>query len=148
MSKTLDNVNKYNNWTVASQNQNQTYAVDHCLSEIVEEVCEVQFALSLMVIVLLCNSVKLVCIMLATRSFSKPPLVVLGDAIASFLDKRDPMTAGLCLTRGLRPIPELHERGQDLQVIEIYRAKKRNWSDKQKVWNVVAKHTWVMALTL
>jgi hypothetical protein len=28
MPKTLDNVNKYNNWTVASQNQNQRYAVD------------------------------------------------------------------------------------------------------------------------
>ncbi len=53
-----------------------------------------------MIAVLACNLIKLVCMALAIRSFSKPPLVVLGGAITSFLDKRDPITARLCMTVG------------------------------------------------
>jgi hypothetical protein len=143
VSKVLDNAQKYNNWTVASQIQNQTYAVDHCLSEMVQEVCEVQFALSLMIAVLACNLIKLVCMVLAIRSFPKPPLVVLGDAITSFLDKRDPMTAGLCLTVG--PNSELVSFTEGT---EIQRAKRRKWSNKPKLWSDVARGNWMLALIL
>lgn len=143
ISKVLDYEKKYQNWTVASQVQSHTYAVDHCLSEIAPEVCEVQFALSLMIVVLACNAIKLFCMIMAIKAFPKQPLVVLGDAVASFLNTRDPMTAGLCLIVG--PNAERHDPQGGT---EIQKAKTRNWSDKPKLWSDVARGNWMMALTM
>lgn len=145
VQKVLDNASKYNNWTVASQTQDHTYVVDHCLSQIVEEVCEVQFALSLMIIVIVCNAVKLISMVLAIRSFPKPPLVVLGDAIASFLDRPDPATAGICLTIG-----ENAERVHMsvAEGAEMRRAKQRKWTDRRERWSLVKRGTWIISLFL
>ncbi|KUJ06759.1 uncharacterized protein LY89DRAFT_678348 [Mollisia scopiformis] len=129
-SKALSNMNQYNNWTIASQNQNQTYEVDYCLSETVPEMCQVQFSIVLMIIVIVCNVCKFVCMVWTQWAFTDPPLVVLGDAIASFLSNRDVTSEGICLTVG--PNAELVEPGGGT---EIQRAKKRNWTGKPKMWS-------------
>lgn len=91
VAKVIENSNKYNNWTITSRFQNQTYHVDHCLSVIVPEECEMQFTLPLMCIVLGYNVIKLSCMALTIPKFSRAPLTVLGDAIASFFEFNEPM---------------------------------------------------------
>ena len=71
--------------------------IDHCLSEIVEEKCKVQFSLHIIVVVILCNVVKLCSMILILWKYKNPTLVTIGDAVSSFLDDSDITTKGMCL---------------------------------------------------
>ena len=71
--------------------------VDHCLSQLVDEHCKIQFSVLIMVVVLSCNFVKTVIMSLIAWKKPTEPLVTLGDAIASFLDEPDDTTRGNCL---------------------------------------------------
>lgn len=71
--------------------------IDHCLSEKVPEVCQLQFILPVMIIVIVCNAVKLICMVFAAYGLRDRPLVVIGDAVASFLESEDVATEGQCL---------------------------------------------------
>lgn len=78
-----------NNWTVSIfDTVGDTYKIDYCLSEIVSEVCDIQLILPLMAFVILCNLLKLICVISTIFTFQEPPLVVIGDACASFLEKK------------------------------------------------------------
>lgn len=79
-------------WTVYD------YPVDYCLSERVDEVCAVEFSLSIMIVVILCNSIKaLAMIWVLFRYDSENLLTSVGDSIESFLKKEDVTTKGICL---------------------------------------------------
>jgi hypothetical protein len=68
--------------------------VNYCLSQRVPDVCRLQFSLPIMLIVIFCNVVKLMCILL-TLMRNESPLIMMGDAISSFLQRPDPMTKGM-----------------------------------------------------
>lgn len=97
-----------NNLTVSPMDNpgDGPYTIDYCLSEIVDEVCSVQLLLPLMALVILCNFVKLVCVVCTIFTFQEPPLVVIGDACASFLEKRNDFS----LFQFKRPIATNHPR--------------------------------------
>lgn len=61
------------------------YPVDYCLSEQVSEQCELQFSLTILTVVISCNLMEALCMVLMLFKQQSPPLVTLGDAIASFL---------------------------------------------------------------
>lgn len=145
INKASSNLKTYNNWTIASQVQNQTYEVDYCLSEVVPEKCQVQFSVYLMGIVLICNLCKFISMVLTRFAFisAKPPLVVLGDAIASYLDDRDVSSEGICLLVG--PDSEKHNFNEGTK---IDRAKKAIWTDRPKRWSDVVRGTWMTLLIL
>lgn len=69
----------------------------YCLSQRVEERCKVQFSFDIMVIVIICNLVKAVSMLLTVSTCKAPPLVTVGDAVASFLTTPDARTKGFCL---------------------------------------------------
>ena len=70
----------------------------YCLSQTVDEHCKVQFSVGMMVVVIVCNVVKVVCMLwIAKQRDDMEPLTTLGDAIASFLDEPDTTTNGHCL---------------------------------------------------
>ena len=71
--------------------------IDYCVSDQVEERCELQFNLYIMVTVILCNPVKLVTMGLTVWKQRAPTLVTLGDAVSSFLEVPDTPTEGMCL---------------------------------------------------
>jgi hypothetical protein len=48
-----------------------------------------------MIIVVVCNSIKLACFLFAVRIRGFEPLITLGDGLASFLRRADPYTKGL-----------------------------------------------------
>ncbi|KAL8743097.1 MAG: hypothetical protein Q9184_008155, partial [Pyrenodesmia sp. 2 TL-2023] len=93
-------------WAIRSNRRNdpdeppivvwQPDPVDYCLSRQVEENCRLQFSLAL-VLVIICNFVKAVCMILMVYRHDAKPLVTLGDAIASFLNDPDCTTQGNCV---------------------------------------------------
>lgn len=80
-----------NNWTVFDS------PIEYCLSERTEPSCKLQLSLVIMIIVILCNFAKSLCMGLTLWKPSSMPLLTLGDAITSFLDLPDPNTANNCL---------------------------------------------------
>ena len=73
------------------------YPIDYCLVQEVDEECMLQFSLSIMLIVIICNLIKTVCMIWV--AFEKRPrfLMTVDDAIASFLSESDSTTKNFCL---------------------------------------------------
>jgi len=71
--------------------------VDHCLSEQVPGLCRVQFSLSIAWTVIAFNVSKVAILLIVFFFLREDPLTTMGDAVASFLDRKDETTAGLCL---------------------------------------------------
>ena len=72
--------------------------IQHCLSERVNECCKLQFSLVITIFVIMCNLIKTICIGTIAWKQDPEPLVTLGDAISSFLDRPDVTTEGNCIT--------------------------------------------------
>ena len=86
------------NWTLSYRANHTTFPVQYCLSQPVEEHCQVQFSILIIGIVMACNVVKALCMLLALRQQKSRPLVTLGDAIEDFLVKPDRSTRLACLS--------------------------------------------------
>ncbi|KAL1610130.1 hypothetical protein SLS60_001795 [Paraconiothyrium brasiliense] len=69
-----------------------TYPVDYCLSEKSEPRCKVQFMLSIAILVTVLNIFKAVLIFYTALGTKENPLMTMGDAVASFLERRDGTT--------------------------------------------------------
>lgn len=73
------------------------YSLDGCLSQKLEERCQLLYNPPICVTIIACAIVKVVCMFLAARlDREEPPLLTVGDAVASFLTRPDPTTAGMC----------------------------------------------------
>lgn len=70
---------------------------DYCLSERIDEKCQLYFSPPICLVVILCNVVKVICMFLTIHSNKKRILLTVGDAISSFLSKPDITTQGECL---------------------------------------------------
>ena len=82
------------NWDTWSSN---LASVDYCLSEREEDHCKLEFSIAIMIIVIICNGTKALCIGLLVWKKDLRPLTTLGDAIASFLEEPDSATKGQCM---------------------------------------------------
>lgn len=80
----------------------QGCSIQYCLSQRATENCKLQFSLAIMITVIMCNLIKVICLSVIVWTRDQKPLVTLGDAIASFLEKPDPNTAGCCIFGKLR----------------------------------------------
>lgn len=72
-------------------------AIQYCLGHPVEERCKLQFSLAILIVVIVCNLMETICMCVIVRKRDPEPLVTLGDAIASFLDRPDVTTEGNCI---------------------------------------------------
>ena len=96
-SAVINYINNGGTWYhVGSAAGDPNGAIEYCLSERVQERCQLQFSITIMVIVIIANFLKLLCMLYTVRSHSVPTLVTVGDAIASFLQDPDPTTVGHC----------------------------------------------------
>ena len=71
--------------------------IQYCLSQPVEEHCKLQFSLAIMIVVIVCNLIKTSCMGMIAWKQDPEPLVTLGDAIASFLERPDVTSRGNCI---------------------------------------------------
>ena len=71
--------------------------LQYCLSVPTDEHCRLQFSLAIMIVVIVCNLIKTVCMSTIAWKQDPEPLVTLGDTIASFVDRPDLTTKGNCI---------------------------------------------------
>lgn len=71
--------------------------VQQCWSQRSEEHCKLQFSPIIMIVVIICNFIKLVSMAWIAWRKDPEPLVTLGDAIASFMTTEDKYWKGRCL---------------------------------------------------
>lgn len=92
--------------SVGSLNASDTFevglgnvSVDYCLVTPPRKLeSELQCSLMIIQVVIFCNTAKFICCLLAARRMAaRQPMVTIGDAVASFLEKPDPTTARQCL---------------------------------------------------
>jgi hypothetical protein len=73
------------------------HSVTSCYSKTAVGHCKLKFNIPIIVIVIVCNASKAICMLLTVWNTKEYPLVTLGDAIASFLEDPDPTTTNMCL---------------------------------------------------
>jgi len=71
--------------------------VEYCLALPTTENCKLQVSLPICAIVTVINFLKAASMLLVAMATRQAPLLTVGDAVASFLQKRDETTAGMCL---------------------------------------------------
>lgn len=94
--------NASESWTVSltgyyDLDRPPNYPVDYCLSEAAEPRCKVQFLLPIAVLITVLNFFKAVLIFYTALKKGEDPLLTMGDAVASFLERRDETTRRMCL---------------------------------------------------
>ena len=72
-------------------------SINYCLAQRTPEDCELDFSFHLILVVIICNLVKLIAVGIAMFSLNPPSLNTIGDAIASFLAVPDSYTENMCL---------------------------------------------------
>ena len=77
-------------WILAGQR------IDSCLGEKMKQECKLQIAVPVLVIVIVCNLIKLITILLLIFKYPLRPLATTGDAVLSFLERPDSTTEGMC----------------------------------------------------
>ena len=106
--------------------------LQYCLSVPAEEHCKLQFSLAIIMVVIVCNLVKTVCMSTIAWKQDPEPLVTLGDAIASFMDRPDATTQGNRISGKVRfkkiKSWDLLSRRWDSKSLLLFRAaSSRRW---------------------
>lgn len=70
---------------------------DYCLAEHFDQRCSVNANLPIIIVVICCNAVKLAIMLMVAFRLRGRPLITMGDAIGSFLDRPDATTLDMCL---------------------------------------------------
>ena len=106
--------------------------LEYCLSVPAEEHCKLQFSLAIMIFVIVCNLIKTVCMSTIAWKQDPEPLVTLGDAIASFMDRPDVTTIGNCIAGKARfekstSWDSLSRRWESKSLLLFRAASSRRW---------------------
>ena len=83
--------------TSGDDDSNPQYPINYCLAMHGPEKCHLEFSLFILLIVTVCNLIKLVAITYSVKVINGEHFITLGDAIASFLKVPDMTTVGHCL---------------------------------------------------
>ncbi|KAJ9492264.1 hypothetical protein VN97_g996 [Penicillium thymicola] len=81
-----------------SMKESKTYSVDGCLVIKSEDRCQLLYSPWICIIIALVTFLKVVAMFLAARigRHRSPPLLTVGDAVASFMERPDQTTEGMC----------------------------------------------------
>ncbi|KAK9418971.1 putative DUF6536 domain-containing protein [Seiridium unicorne] len=96
--------------------------IDHCLTLEAEEKCTIEASIQILAILLCFSIVKLVVMAGMYWGLKRQPLVVLGDAVASFMRHKDPHTVGACLAP-----PETFNTHSVWVSERLYKPNRRRW---------------------
>lgn len=104
-----------------------------CAKTTIYTPCKLIFDVQIIVIVIICNAIKAICMFLVVVKADDYPLVTLGDAIASFLEYPDPTTKDMCLISKREvldalPIPRKWKAGKEsVAEQQYYAVSARSW---------------------
>ncbi|KAI9714164.1 MAG: hypothetical protein M1812_006492 [Candelaria pacifica] len=115
----------------------------YCLSEPVTGKCSLSFSLVVIVIVIIFNIGKALSMLWVAFRITDHPLITVGDAISSFLNKKDATTRGICMvTKDDIKSQSLLWKPDIFAVPLEYRPKRRRW-----FWSA-SKARWLITLLL
>ena len=102
-------------------------SIEFCLARPAQQLCTIELLPQVLYAVLVCNAVKVMCFA-AMLMLGFQPLVTLGDAVASFLERPDQFT------RGLGPVSSTHRATS--KGLDIYKSQKspRPWARTRLQW--------------
>ncbi|KIK53457.1 hypothetical protein GYMLUDRAFT_134315, partial [Collybiopsis luxurians FD-317 M1] len=126
---------------IDSSRSDQALPVNYCISQLVVPKCQLNFNLPLLAIVIVFNVVKVVCMSFVAMRIKDGPLVTIGDAIASFIDKPDPYTNDMCLASG----SHFDEQSRDQRFPPLcieYHPPKLKWI------NAASRQHWILTICL
>jgi hypothetical protein len=109
-------------------------SVQYCLAEPADEHCSLEVLPELLLVVLICNALKIVLfsIVLCYRSFH--PVAIIGDAISSFLESSDDTTVSL----GTITAKDARKRGTKYLRHGSTECRKQPWKSTRKRWGQAA----------
>jgi hypothetical protein len=74
------------------------HPIQYCMTEVTPNICSLQFSFDIMIVVLICNAIKVLCMLFILYFFEAEHLLTaVGDVIASFMQQEDPNTVSMCL---------------------------------------------------
>jgi hypothetical protein len=111
-----------------------------CFSQLLPDQCKAQFSLHLAIAVLLLNLAKAIIMCLIVWGTTDPPLLTIGDAIASFLVRPDATTEGMCLVS--KAEVESRKDIQSLRGPRLYQSTRKRW------FTAASKTRWTFCISL
>ncbi len=103
-----------------------TVSVDYCLAEPSPAACTISLSRLFLGVVIICNIIKLTCIIATLGLKEHLPIITIGDAIESFLVQPDPATRASPLSA-----LELRQRGVGSQWLQV---STRPWVSHCHFW--------------
>ena len=114
--------------------------VDYCLAETLDQKCKVQLTPNLAYVVVVVNLMKAAILAFTFFSMKENPMMTIGDAVASFLRRKDQTTKNLCLM-GKGDV-KLWTHGQVHPRPMHVGSKRRRWG------SVISKSRWTVFILL
>ena len=144
-------------FTLASNDSqvNQTVQISYCLAEPVQPRCTVEILPEVLIVVIVCNAFKAIAftVLLTKRNFT--PLIILGDAIASFMSDPDPtaLSSGPLSSQTVRKaymvdplrFSTQHQRKHWQQ--DRLTRRVTPWNDARRTWaSAVGRRRWLATI--
>jgi hypothetical protein len=124
---TLQRAQQYStDWTI------NKIPIEYCLSKVVENHCQLQYNVFILLIVAICNLVKASLMTWIALKYKTSGLMTLGDALSSFLRTPDQTTEGICLMSS----KDIRRGEWEFAIPQYYRATRDRW------WKVVSSTQW------
>jgi hypothetical protein len=105
--------------------------VNKCFSERTGQNCKLNFSVPLVVVVIVFNAIKALALLVGISQLRNDPMLTVGDAVASFLQRPDPSSLNMCLiSQG-----DIHRSTlgwQELQQPRAYTNNLPSWSSSVK----------------
>ena len=98
------------------------YPIEYSLALEAYKSCRLQISELILIVMIVCNTIKLLAIVCTLQIITEDHLVTLGDAIASFLKVPDTITVGYCLRRKRFFQENRFQHGGDL-LPRVYRTR-------------------------
>lgn len=73
------------------------FPVDHCLSQYVDEQCQLLYNIPIGIVIIICILLKVICLSFLVDIDRRNLFLTVGDAISSYLQNPDPLTKGWCM---------------------------------------------------
>ncbi|KAF5374018.1 hypothetical protein D9757_010061 [Collybiopsis confluens] len=128
--------------TFDNNSKTPSLQVRYCISKPVNPRCQLEFNLPILVVVILFNAVKVVCMAIAAVKIKDNALVTIGDAINSFVREPDTHTKGMSLaSRSDFESRETDHPGFEPRIVQ-HQPMRIRWIDTTR------KQHWVITLFL
>lgn len=125
------------------------YQIDYCLAERTEQRCSFNGNIPIVVVVIVCNIIKVVIMVLVTLHLPGHPLITLGDAIESFLNRTDETKKHLLLLKGQQSVKHGLLKAAPSTIPEQQWTNHHARSTKPLRWAAAASKTrWITTIGL